>query len=87
MKPAVEDRVRSNATARELIGVPMSFGWERNFSTDGTDQAGYGELSFPVHGNKGKGDLDVTARVTGGVWRVDSITLVMKDKSVPIPLQ
>jgi hypothetical protein len=40
-----------------------------------------------VRGSKGKGDLDVTAKETNSVWHLDSITLVLKDKSVSIPVQ
>jgi hypothetical protein len=87
IKPMAEDRVRANESARELIGEPMSFGWERSFSTNGTEQEGFGELSFPVRGGKGNGDVDVTAKETLGVWRVDSTTLVTKDRSLPIPIE
>jgi streptogramin lyase len=83
VKPAAEDRVRANASARELIGEPMSFGWERSFA----EQAGFGELTFPVRGSKGKGKLDVAAKETDNVWHLDSVTLVVNDKSVPIPVQ
>ena len=86
IKPEAESRVRASAAARDLVGEPMSFGPEESFDAV-LGESGPGEFSFPVNGGKTSGDLKVTATKTAGSWRLDSITLSTKDKSIPIPVQ
>lgn len=87
VKPAAEDRVRASAVVRSLLGDQMSFGSEDGFHYSLGGPTGSGEYSSSVHGSKAKGDLDVTAKETDSIWHLDSITLVINDKSVPIPIE
>jgi hypothetical protein len=87
VKPAAERRVRASAVAEGLLGDQISFGSEKSFNYNIGGQTGSGEFLCSVRGSKGSGDLDVTAKETDSVWHLDSITLVMNDKSVPIPIE
>jgi hypothetical protein len=85
IKPQAESRVRASAESRELIGDGLTFCSEWNFSTHEEGQNGAGDFSFAVRGSKGKGEVEVTALEKDATWSLDSVTLVVKDRRVPIP--
>jgi hypothetical protein len=87
VEPLAEDRVRGNIIALSLLGAPITFGSTRGIHFDEGSETGNGGFSLPVQGDKAKGDLDVEAEKVNGSWRLSSITLSVKDKSVPIPIQ
>jgi hypothetical protein len=39
-----------------------------------------------LRGSRGKGEVDVTALEKNAAWSLDSITLIVKDRQLPIPV-
>lgn len=58
------------------LGSPLTPGWGTSGRIEESREKGSANLSIPVHGSKGKGSLDLTAKKQGGVWKIDSLVLV-----------
>lgn len=57
------------------LGAPLEPGWMMGGSITESSIDGSAELSIPVRGPKGKGNLDVQAKKVSGNWRIDSLVL------------
>ncbi len=55
------------------LGSPLQAGWMMGGSISESSVKGDAELSIPVRGPKGKGDLDVQATKLSGDWKIDSL--------------
>jgi hypothetical protein len=59
----------------KVLGSPLEPGWMMGGSITESSIEGSAELSIPVRGPKGKGNLDVQAKKDSGNWRIDSLVL------------
>ena len=66
------------------LGTPLTAGWWMTGSVETQGAKGSAELSIPVHGPKGKGDLNVEAKKQDGVWKIVSLDLEDKRGRTPI---
>jgi len=55
------------------IGAPLKPGWFISGSIDLHNSDGEANLSIPVRGPGGKGEINVEAVKTNGLWRVKSL--------------
>ena len=55
------------------IGTPLKPGWFVSGSTNSQGSTGSAELSVPVRGPKGKGDLNLQAKKVDGAWHIISL--------------
>lgn len=56
----------------DALGSPLEPGWMTGSITE-SPIGGSAELSIPVKGPKGKGNLDVQAKKLNGNWRIDTL--------------
>jgi len=74
----------SSPCVTAAIGSPLTPGWGTSGSTTESSENGTAELSIPVHGPKGKGDLNLEGEKQRGVWRIKSLILVHGSEQIPI---
>jgi hypothetical protein len=55
------------------LGLPLQPGWMMTGEIQESSVEGSADLSIPVKGPKGKGNLDVQAKKLIGNWRIDSL--------------
>jgi hypothetical protein len=55
------------------LGSALESGWMMTGSLQESSIEGSADLSIPVRGPKGKGNLDVQAKKLSGNWRIDSL--------------
>jgi hypothetical protein len=68
------------------LGSPLVPGWLMGGGISESSVEGSAELSIPVRGPKGKGNLDVQAKKLKGNWRIDSLAFthgVVRSSIVP----
>lgn len=68
------------------LGSPLEPGWMMGGSFTESSGEGSAELSIPVRGPKGKGNLDVEAKKQDGNWKIDSLVFthgVVRSNIVP----
>lgn len=58
------------------LGSPLEPGWMIGGSITESSVEGSAELSIPVRGPKGKGNLDVQANKLNGTWRISSLAFM-----------
>jgi len=79
-------KARANPQVAEKIGRPLRAGWlaSGNLSTSGS--SGDVDLSIPLSGPKGKGTLHLVAKKSAGVWKVETLQVVVDGEMEPIDL-
>jgi hypothetical protein len=63
----------SNPVLSEQLGRPLKTGWYVSGSIDVQPGSGHAELTIPVSGPKGSGNIYSEARKQGGVWKLESL--------------
>jgi len=58
------------------IGSPFAPGWLAGGNMEDSNAKGSAHLEIPIKGNRGKGDLVVSAEKQGGVWSIHKLILV-----------
>lgn len=66
---------QSSPCVTNTLGSPLEAGWMMGGSITESSVEGSAELSIPVRGPKGKGNLDVQAKKLNGNWKIDSLVL------------
>jgi cytochrome oxidase complex assembly protein 1 len=61
-------RARSNPLVVQKLGTPIEEGWLVSGSINVSTTSGDADLSVPISGPKGKGNIYVTAHKSAGVW-------------------
>jgi len=79
----LKEAQNSPCVAAEL-GVPLNPGWMTTGGTEESSTEGSANLSIPVHGPKGKGNLELDAEKKSGVWKITSLVLVHKSERTQI---
>ncbi len=68
--------LRENPKAIEVLGQPIEDGKAVNGSIEVGNSSGEADISIPVSGPIGKGDLQVIGTRTGGLWDLKSLILI-----------
>ena len=83
--------LNSNPRAVELLGEPIESGFfiTGNLTTEGTNgqESGFADLSIPVSGPRGSGDLTIVATKWNDGWNYDQFELVVDDSGETINLK
>lgn len=69
--------------ARRDLGLPIKVGWPAAGSFGENKDRGKLTLEVPVSGSHGQGKMRVDGTKTHGVWKIDKLTLKLRDSSVP----
>ena len=78
------EQAQNSPCAVQAIGTPIQAGWAISGSSKESASSGSAELSIPVHGPRGKGDLRLSAEKKTGYWRINSLVLLAANKQVSI---
>ena len=80
------ERVKANEEVKEALGEPVnpSFVVQGNINLKNND--GEADISFPVSGPKGAGQVHVQGTKTNGVWRYDEISITLENEGKTIDL-
>jgi len=62
------------------IGQPLTPGWMVSGNMEESNVKGLAHLSIPVSGQKGKGNLVVSAEKQDGTWTIEELVLNQRDK-------
>jgi hypothetical protein len=66
------------------LGVPLTSGWENSGNIMESSDDGSADLGISVHGPKGKGRLELSAKKKSGVWKINSLVLVHHSDRIQI---
>jgi hypothetical protein len=70
-----------------ILGSPLKSGWMISGSMEESSIKGSADLSIPVTGPKGKGNLDVQAKKLNGSWNIDSLIFTHgQSQSILVPI-
>jgi hypothetical protein len=78
------EQAQNSPCAVQALGRPVQAGWAISGSSKESASSGSAELSIPVHGPRGKGDLRLSAGKKAGKWTINSLVLLAGDKQVSI---
>jgi hypothetical protein len=67
------DMARASPCVTAVLGSQLEPGWAMQGNIHESSVEGSADLSIPVKGPKGKGDLEVQATKLKGGWRIDSL--------------
>jgi hypothetical protein len=79
-------RTRSNPAAIEALGQPIEDGWLMSGQINVSGPSGSADISIPVHGPKGEGDLYVVASKSAGRWEYRTLELEVDGREDRIDL-
>jgi hypothetical protein len=80
------EQVSGNPEAVALLGTPVEPGWLSSGSIDVNPRSGTADLSIPVSGPLGRGDISVVAHKSGGTWYFSELRLEVEGRA-PIELR
>lgn len=69
------ERVNTHPEAVALLGDPVEPGWLSSGSIEVNPRSGKADLSIPVSGPRGRGNISVVAHKRGGTWFFDELEL------------
>ncbi len=80
------ERAKANEEVKVALGEPVapSFVVQGNINLKNDD--GEADISFPVSGPKGAGQVHVQGTKTNGVWRYDEISITLENEGKTIDL-
>jgi hypothetical protein len=64
------------------IGEPLTPGWMVSGNLEESSVKGSAHLSIPVSGQKGKGDLVVSAGKQDGAWEIEELLLIQRKQEI-----
>jgi hypothetical protein len=79
-------RARSSPAAIEALGQPIEDGLLMGGQINVSGPSGSADLSIPLHGPKGEGDLYVVASKSAGRWEYQTLELEMDGREDRIDL-
>ena len=79
-------QVSAHPDAVALLGVPVEPGWFSSGSIEVNPRSGKADLSIPVSGPRGRGDISVMAHKSGGTWCFRQLQLEVEGHA-PIELR
>ena len=82
---AIQQASKSERVA-EQIGRPFKVGWIKSGNVNYEGAAGEANLTIPIRGNKGKGEIIVAAKRREGKWTFETLELDVVGQDQPIPL-
>ena len=68
-------QIQDSPCATSSLGTPIESGWMMSGTTSESKKSGSAEVTIPIHGPKGKGNLNVEAKKSDGKWSITSMTL------------
>jgi len=80
------DRAAEHPDVIEMTGDPLEPGWFVSGNIAVNNQTGNADLSIPVSGPDGSGQLQVEATKSGGEWQYDSLNFFDESGGPPIDL-
>ena len=80
-KDAVHVLETSDA-AKNDIGLPLKVGWPVEGSIEETPDSGHSILEIPVFGSRDGGTLRVVSTKAKGLWKINELTLILRDGTV-----
>jgi hypothetical protein len=75
---------QSSQCVATAIGSPWRPGWMTTGGMEESGEKGSANLSIPVHGSKGKGDLLLEAEKRSGAWKITSLVLSHGSEQIQI---
>jgi hypothetical protein len=79
-------RAKANPRVQELIGTPIETGWLVSGSTNVTAGSGSSELTIPIEGPRGKGNIYVVATKSAGQWEYSKMLVKVEGSGEVIDL-
>jgi len=70
---------QSSPCVAATIGTPIKSGWKTSGHMEESSEGGVAEISIPIQGTKGHGDLEVSAEKRGGSWNIKSLVLIHEE--------
>jgi hypothetical protein len=67
------NKAQASPCVTNALGSPLKPGWMMEGSITESSIEGSADLTIPVRGPKGKGNLDMRAKKVSGNWRIDSL--------------
>jgi hypothetical protein len=80
--PPVKDAIqiaRESEVTKSRLGEPIRIGWPVESSRQISGSSGHVLLRIPIAGPNGQGTVRVIGAELNGVWKVDQMTLIMRD--------
>ncbi len=71
--------MQQSSIANAKVGEPVRIGWPVEGSSAISGDSGHTFLRIPIAGQNGQGTLKVIGTKSNGVWKVDELTLTMRD--------
>ena len=81
------ERAQSNEQVKDALGEPIDASFVVQGSINLNNDDGQVDITFPVSGPKGTGQVHVRGTKTNGVWSYDEITVSLGNDSTVIDLQ
>lgn len=78
---------RANPAVRQALGEPMEFGWMMSGQINVNNDRGRVDVSYPIHGPRGKGRVYVVGEMTRGRWQYSVLEAQIDGQSAPIDLR
>ena len=80
------EKAQNSPTVRAILGDPIDAGWFVTGNVSVSGPSGKAELSIPISGPDGNGQLFLKARKTAGQWSFDYLFFRAEDKRRQIDL-
>ena len=80
------ERAKASAAVGQTIGTPIQVGWFTTGNIQVSGSNGDAQLSIPISGGKGRGEIIVVAKKRGGQWTFDTLQVQVDGQNAPIDL-
>jgi hypothetical protein len=80
------ERAKANEEVKEALGEPIAPSFVVQGKVNLNNDDGEADISFPVSGPKGAGQVHVQGTKTNGVWRYDEISITLENEGKTIDL-
>ncbi len=80
------ERAQSNEQLKEALGEPIDASFSVQGSINLKNNDGEADITFPVSGPKGAGQVHVQGTKTNGVWSYEEISVTLEDGATVIDL-
>ena len=80
------ERAKANEEVKEALGEPIEASFIVQGNIDLKNNDGQAEITFPISGPKGAGQVHVNGTKTSGVWTYHDISVTIENGSKTIDL-
>jgi hypothetical protein len=77
-------RAEANSAVAEQLGSPLKMGWLVTGTIDVSPGSGDADLTIPITGPKGQGDIHAVAKRAGGVWTFKELDVLIGSRTIDL---